>query len=353
MVVDPPGGRALALQHGRHTLDRHLQRPPRLLQSDHCFDGFISPITNPFLFEDPRALTEIRPIFIQQGAPSTNWAYNGGNLQFFGTQARVAVTERISFVINKFGGVWTEPKNPPPGSGIGDGSSFAEFWLGPKYTFLRDENSGTLGAVGWTFQIPAGGSSAFQNTGNISHTPYVSMAQNFWRTSYGSMNAMGTMGYTFDASNKRSDYFFLSTHIDYDILQAHSWYPVMEMHFFDYTEAGTTNNFAFEGRDLINFGSQAVSSRKYLTVAPGFRWVFWKGQNNASRPSLGVELPIVGTRDLLQYRINWDLICGIDAAARWRETLVAALRSAAAARHCSSTAPAQWQEWEGPCTRAS
>ena len=33
-------------------------------KSDHVFDGFISPVTNPFLFEDPRSLTEVRPIFM-------------------------------------------------------------------------------------------------------------------------------------------------------------------------------------------------------------------------------------------------------------------------------------------------
>ena len=38
-----------------------------LFQSDHCFDYFASPVTNPFLFEDPRALTELKPLFIYQG----------------------------------------------------------------------------------------------------------------------------------------------------------------------------------------------------------------------------------------------------------------------------------------------
>ena len=36
-------------------------------KSDHCLDSFISPVSNPFLFEDPRSLTEVRPIFIYQG----------------------------------------------------------------------------------------------------------------------------------------------------------------------------------------------------------------------------------------------------------------------------------------------
>src|SRR5205085_9724483 len=39
-------------------------------ESDHCLDTFSSPVTNPFLFEDPRSLTELRPIFIWQKIPS-------------------------------------------------------------------------------------------------------------------------------------------------------------------------------------------------------------------------------------------------------------------------------------------
>jgi hypothetical protein len=320
VVTDPPGGPArggLFSSTGTGSnnfnfnasecLGTFTSQNRCLFQSDHCFDGFISPITNPFLFEDPRALTEVRPIFIQQGAPSNNWVFHGGNIQWFGVQARVAVTERISFVMNKFGGIWDEPNNPPPG--FGNGSSFSEIWFGPKYTFLRNEKTGTLGAVGWTFQIPVGSGSVSQNTGNLSNTPYISMAQNFGRSTFGSFNTMGTFGYTFDGQDNRSDYLFLSGHLDYDILEMHKYYPVLEMHFFDYTEAGKTTTLGFEGRDLINYGSQAVSGRKYMTIAPGFRWVFWKGQNNASaQTGFGVELPIVGTRDLLDYRLTWDMI---------------------------------------------
>src|SRR5262249_20128276 len=54
--------------------------------SDHAHDTLISPVTNPFLFEDPRALTEVKPIFIYQTAPSRNAAFGGGNSEFFGLQ---------------------------------------------------------------------------------------------------------------------------------------------------------------------------------------------------------------------------------------------------------------------------
>ena len=78
-------------------------------QSDHCFDNFISPLSNPFRFEDPRSLTEVRPILMIQTAPGSNYVYKGGDLGFFGTQVRVALTERLSLVVNEFGEVWSEP----------------------------------------------------------------------------------------------------------------------------------------------------------------------------------------------------------------------------------------------------
>lgn len=276
-----------------------------MFQSDHCFDNFISPVTNPFLFEDPRALTELRPIVIVQGAPSSNWVFHGGNTGFFGTQARVAFTERLSMTINKLGWVWTDPYNPPPGTQFGDHVGFAEFWITPKYTFLRNDSTGTLGATGVMFQVPSGPARVFQETGDLSLVlPYVSMGQNFGTTSYGSFNALGTVGYAWGTSHARSDYLFLSAHLDYDVLGAHKFYPLLEMNYFNYTEAGNSRNLGFEGRDLFNFGSEGVSGRNYLTIAPGFRYKFCE----AIQTGVGVEFPLVGTRDLLDYRVTFDMI---------------------------------------------
>src|SRR5262249_6424920 len=58
-----------------------------LFQSDHAFDQFASPVSDPFFFEDPRALTEVRPIFIHQETPGSNYVFRGGDIEYFGTQA--------------------------------------------------------------------------------------------------------------------------------------------------------------------------------------------------------------------------------------------------------------------------
>ncbi|MEZ6134687.1 MAG: hypothetical protein R3C53_07240 [Pirellulaceae bacterium] len=38
--------------------------------SDRCFDDFISPMTNPVFFEDPRTLSEVRFIFLNHELPA-------------------------------------------------------------------------------------------------------------------------------------------------------------------------------------------------------------------------------------------------------------------------------------------
>jgi hypothetical protein len=260
-------------------------------------------VSNPFLFEDPRALTEVRPIFMWQTAPSGNAYYRGGNLGFFGTQARVAFTERWSLVMNKLGFIWSDPKGNLPG--FSDNTGFSELWLGPKYTFLRNPNSETLGAVGVTFQIPTGPGRVFQNTGDLSLTPYLSMGQSFWRSSYGSFNALGTAGYSFSTDNQRSDYFYLSAHLDYNIANLNKIYPMIELNWTHFTTSGDARgNLGFEGRDLINFGARNVSGNDNLTLATGFRYKF----SECVQAGLATEFPIVGRRDLMDFRLTADLI---------------------------------------------
>ena len=72
-------------------------------QSDCAFDNFISPITNPFLAEDPRSLTELRPLYFYQAVPDNQYYLQGGHLSFLGAQARAAFTDRFSIVLHKVG----------------------------------------------------------------------------------------------------------------------------------------------------------------------------------------------------------------------------------------------------------
>jgi hypothetical protein len=270
-------------------------------RSDHAFDNFISPVTNPFLFEDPRSLTEVRPIVLYQKVPSGQANFQGGSAWFFGTQARVAFTDRLSFVLNKLGGTAIDPGS---GSPFGSQVGFSELWLGPKYTFIRSEETCSLLAGGLQFQIPIGSQNAFQHTGTLSLVPYASYAQSFGKDwTAGSLNAMLSTGYAFSVNSQRSDYYYLSGHLDWDIMNTHRFYPLVEANWYVYTTNGTTLPVGSEGRDLFNFGGQA-KGQGLLTLAFGGRIKI----SEAAQLGAAFEFPIAGARDLFNYRFTIDFI---------------------------------------------
>jgi hypothetical protein len=278
-------------------------------QSDHCFDYLASPVTNPFLFEDPRALTELRPVFIYQGAPSGNPIFRGGNSEYYGLQARLAFTERLSLVINQFGFVSLNPNDPgaDPSGKFSKSTGFGQITLGPKYTFWRCDDWHSIAAGGLMFQIPAGSSRVFQDTGTLSLVPYLTAAKNFGLGSgWGSINVMGTTGYSASVDRQRSSYFYMSAHVDYNIANTNMFFPFLEMNWYHYTQGGKANDpgFGFEGTDLVNFGSHSLGGRDFLTIAPGLRFKL----NEHIQAGAAIEFPLLKQKEITDYRLTFDLI---------------------------------------------
>lgn len=268
-------------------------------RSDHSLDTFISPVSSPFLAEDPRALTELRPIFIYQKIPNSQGLTGGGSLTWFGVQGRVAVTDRLSFVVNKFGFAGLHPSNQDV---FENKVGFSEIWLGPKYTIVRDPNGCHALAIGATFQIPLGSSSVFQDTGDLSIAPYITGGINFFRTRMGSFNALATAGYAFSTDKVRSDYVYVNTHLDFDVGDLHKFYPFVELNWLGYTSNGGRLPYGVEGHDLINFGGQAKGSN-LLTCALGAKYKFSETWHLGGY----VEFPLTNNKDLFDYRIGIDL----------------------------------------------
>jgi hypothetical protein len=238
-----------------------------------------------------------------QTIPSKNYAYHGGNIEFFGTQARLAFTDSISVVMSKLGGIWENPGGGAIPPYAGDKSGFADLIIGPKWTFLRNERSGTLGAIGLWFDIPTASSNLLANDG-LSLFPFVTLGQNFGRSSYGSFNLLGEIGYSFGVNDKPSDFFMTSLHLDYDIGNLHKIYPLLELNWRYYTNNGNVRVQTFEGGDLINFGATEISGRNNLILAPGVRYKF----NEHFQAGTALEFPVVGTKDLENFRWTLDFI---------------------------------------------
>lgn len=243
-----------------------------LFQSDHAFDSFISPVSNPFYLEDPRALTEVRPVFIYQRTPTFDGTTTRADIFYVGAQARVALSENISLIVSKLGYIWVDPNDATT-----DQDGFAEVHVGPKFTFIRNDESNTLLAAGVTFEIPAGSSEVGQATGDLSVRPYLSYGQTFFRDfTYGSFNFINTTGYSFRTDNERSEFVFTSVHVDFNIGNLNRFYPLIEANYFHYTRSGNNSTTMIpsniEGADMANLGSTNVSGNNELNLSFGGRW---------------------------------------------------------------------------------
>ncbi len=274
-------------------------------QSDHAFDGLISPVSNPFFFEDPRSLTEIKPLFIYQSVPRNDPYFQGGSAEFYGVQGRLAFNEKWSVVINKLGFVSLQPKFTD--GTLTRSSGFAEFDIGPKWTFYRNETSGGIAAAGVNFDIPIGDRKVFQHTGTLALDPYINYGKSFGRLpdGYGSFNFLGQAGYNFGVDNKRAEFFHTSYHIDYDVANLHKFYPLVELNWFHYTKRGTAVDVGTEGADFINFGSSRLTyGRDVVRAAVGGRYKFNENMN----VGVAFEFPLTTQKSLSDFRLGIDFI---------------------------------------------
>ena len=120
-------------------------------KSEGGFDDFISPISNPIFFEDPRNVTEFRSFFWNHNIPA---AAGGEHVNLYAVQIRARLTDRLSLVAAKDGYVVSD--NPL----VDDG--WADVSLGLKYGLYRNAREQRLlsarfrvRAAGWLDTHPA------------------------------------------------------------------------------------------------------------------------------------------------------------------------------------------------------
>ena len=120
-----------------------------------CFSSFISPMTNPIYFEDPRTLTEARLIYMNHNVPT---ALFGNSIQVLAMQVRAAVTEDLSIIATKDGYIFSD------NALVGDG--WADIAAGLKLNILKDYDSQTIVSVGSTYSAPFGSAVSLQKRGD-------------------------------------------------------------------------------------------------------------------------------------------------------------------------------------------
>ena len=256
------------------------------------FSGFISPMTNPIYFEDPRTLTEARPIFIQNKVPNRA-PLAGGDVQMVAVQLRAALTENLSIIATKDGYLFSNSAAPG-----GDGWSNVN--VGLKYNLYRDVEAQRILSGAVVFELPVGSTRALQGNGSgvfdVKLTGAARLSER-WR----GMSAIGKRLPSDTVDNSQSSYW--SVHFD-RTLGNRGFYFFTEYNWYHWMKSGKGGVPGVEGLDVYNLGSTGVAGNDIVTGAIGLKYkpTAWREYGVAW------EVPLTDRRDVIDNRITVDAI---------------------------------------------
>ncbi len=253
-----------------------------------CYEDFISPMSNPVFFEDPRTVSEIRPIFIHHEIPP---AAGGGHVNLVAMQIRAAITERLSLIATKDGFITSTNDL------VDDG--WADVSLGLKYGIIQDAENQRLLSAGFTYELPVGSLSAFQGNGNGEFNLFMTGGLGFWER----WHVVSATGFRLPTNTSaENQIWYWSGHIDRKI--GERLYGLVEMNYYHYMSNGKSGIPGVGGTDLFNFGSPDIAGEGVATVAFGTKF------KPSTNTELGVayEIPMTSREDVLEHRTTADFI---------------------------------------------
>lgn len=267
--------------------------------SDHCFDDFVSPMINFVFFEDPRNLTELRPIFVNHWVPGSIGAGvpAGGTVQLYAMQFRAALTDRLSLIAVKDGYI-VDKTNGTLNTLLGDG--WGAVTAGLKYNLLRDTDSGTLASAGFTYEIPMGSQKALQDVGDGEFHFFVTGGQ---RLLDGDAHLLSSVGYRMPVDNSlQNTAIHWSNHLDYKVTD--TVYLFTEAAWWHWTDDAGAGLPGIAGQDLFNLTSANVDGRNLVTQSIGAKLK----PNANTEIGMAWEFPVTGYQDIIEGRLMVDLI---------------------------------------------
>jgi hypothetical protein len=261
--------------------------------SETGYDDFISPMTNPVYFEDPRQLTEARAIFINHKLPyfsAINTA--GGRIQVYAVQVRVRLSERWSLIATKDGYVVSQSPL------LDDG--WADLSAGLKYSLYRNASKGQLLSVGGRFESPIGTNRTLQGNGDGVFDFFATGATRIGNSAH----FMSGSGFVIPVdSSAENQFWYWSNHLDKRI-RSSRFYAFTELNWYHYTKNGTAFPLPVAGGDFFNLGSPGISGSNIVTNAYGLKFK----PNRNLEAGVAWEFPMTETRGILDNRLTADLI---------------------------------------------
>jgi hypothetical protein len=241
-------------------------------RTDRCYSDFISPMTNPVFFEDPRNLSEIRFIFIHHEIPD---AALGGDAQL------IATKDGFIFADHPL---------------ITDG--WADVNLGLKYTLFADPCTQRLLSAGVTYEMPFGSTQALQGNGDgqfhLFLTGGTQIGENWhWLSGTGFRLPVDTVD--------ESQAWYWSNHLDRQL--ADRFYVFGEVNWYNWMKSGGGGVPNIEGTDLFNLGSRDVAGTNMVTGALGVKFV----PNDSMEIGFAWETPMENRENIMKnrYTVDW------------------------------------------------
>ena len=242
------------------------------LKGNQNFQNFIGFMSDPLQSIDPRAVTELWPMFLSSSISSVP-ALPSSTMQIYGAGINVALGERLSFGLNQGGYAQAAFSRNQPGlfpnlqgvlqNRLGN-SGLREGWLNfggfAQYTVIENVPDQFLLTAGLRWEAPSGASQLFQGSPPWALAPYLTAGKEI-----GKFHILATTGYEFDAGSPRisNDFFYLNVHLD---RQCFGWlYPLVE---FNATYHTTTVNVDLPTKfGFIDTGSYSSSGNLVMFAA--------------------------------------------------------------------------------------
>ena len=281
------------------------------------FPGFVAPGVTPFLFEDPFTTSGLYFWGAWHQFPESS-VFQGGDAGLVALQARVAITDRLSFIATKDGFLMIYPDNPV----VWKSSGAVDIMAGLKYELVRMPESQFVLSPIVRFEAPIGSPRAFQGIGDGAALPSISFGKGFGELGAEKLHLLGDVGvYIPFNSAKNSSYVWWDVHFDYAALpwlvpfvalSGQSWVSDGNGELRVNTKLGelslntveaALNTGGFEGNDLTNLGSQNVAGTTVMIGAVGVRVPLPHGLSL----SAAWQAPVTDTKFLFRQRVTTSL----------------------------------------------
>ena len=259
---------------------------------------YVPPLTNPIFNETPYITTEARPFYFYNEIPD-DFVTDGGHINLWALQLRLALTERLGFIATKDGyadAYFDEV--------LEDEDGFANIALGLKYALYSEPETESILTAGLRYEVPIQnletGGIELQGNGDGFLNPFVTGARAF-----GDFGLQASVGANLALRpSEDTSILHYSLHADYELLPG--LFPIVEVNGYTAIDNGNRSRGALsqlDGVDVLNFGSEDRDTT--VVVGGGFRYQF----NDHIQIGVGGETPVTDEDNtILDYRIYFDLV---------------------------------------------